>query len=106
MAYWADEQYESGIEQFKTAIRLRSDDERARVALGEVLLAAGKFAEAEQALKDTIRTLPDSGQAHYNLGRLYDLQQKWSDAAQMFHEAANLNPVVGLDYLYQTIARM
>ncbi len=106
MAYWADEQYESGIEQFKTAIRLRSDDERARVALGEVLVAAGKFEEAEQALKDTIRTLPGSGQALYNLGRLHDLQQKWSDAAQMFQAAANLNPVVGLDYLYQTIARM
>jgi tetratricopeptide (TPR) repeat protein len=106
MAYWADEQFDNGIEQFKTAIRLRADDERARVALGDVLVAAGRLVEAEQALKDTIRTLPESGQAHYNLGRLYDLEQKWSDAAEMFQAAANLNPVVGLDYLYQTIARM
>jgi tetratricopeptide (TPR) repeat protein len=105
MAYWADERFDNAIEQFRAAIRLRSDDERAHVALADVLVAAGKLSDAEQALKDAIRTVPRSGQARYNLGRLYDLQQKWSDAAQMFEAAGDFNPVVGLDYLYQTIAR-
>src|SRR5262245_52663025 len=105
MAYWADERLDAAIEQFRAAIRLRSDDERAQVALADVLVAAGKLSEAEQVLKDTIRTVPLSGHARYNLGRLYDLQQKWPDAAQLFEAAADLKPVVGLDYLYQTIAR-
>jgi tetratricopeptide (TPR) repeat protein len=105
MAYWADERFDNAIDHFRAAIRLRSDDERAHVALADVLVAAGKLSDAEQVLKDTIRTVPRSGQARYNLGRLYDLQQKWSDAAQMFEAAGDFNPVIGLDYLYQTTAR-
>ena len=106
MAYWADDQFDNGIAQFKTAIRLRPDDERARVALADVLVAAGKLTDAEQAFKEAIRAVPGSGQAHYNLGRLYDVQQKWSEAAQMFQTAVNLNPMVGQDHLHQTIARL
>ena len=106
MAYWADEQYDKSIEQFKAAIRLRPEDERSRVALGDVLVADGKLAEAEQAFIAAIEAVPDSGQAYYNLGRLYDFQQRSVEAAQAFQLAASLNPVVGFDHLYQTIARV
>jgi tetratricopeptide (TPR) repeat protein len=104
MAYWADDQYNNAGEQFKAAIRLRPTDERSRVALADVLVAAGNPAGAEQALKDAIQAVPKSGQAHYNLARLYELRGLWSDAAQEFHTAGTLNPVVGLDYLFATTA--
>jgi tetratricopeptide (TPR) repeat protein len=106
MAYWADDQYDAAAEAFATAIRLQADDERARVALGDVLVAAGKLGAAELAFKDAIAGVPDSGQAHYELGRLYEFQQRWQDAVEMFEAAAARYPVVGLDYLYQTIVRM
>jgi Flp pilus assembly protein TadD len=70
MAYWADEQYNNAVDQFTTAIRLRPGDERSRLALADVLVAAGNLADAEPALKETIQAVPRSGQAHYNLGRL------------------------------------
>jgi tetratricopeptide (TPR) repeat protein len=106
MSYWADEQFDKGVEEFETAIGLRPDDERSRVALADLLAAAGRPAEAEQAFKDAIRAVPGSGQAHYNLGRLYDAQQRPSEAAQAFQAAADFNPLVGQDYLYETIARL
>ena len=104
MAYWADEQYSGAIEQLEAAVRLRPDDERSRVALADVLIAGGNLAGAEQTLKEAIRLVPRSGQAHHNLGRLYDFQQRWSDAAREFRTAGDLNPVVGSDYLYATMA--
>jgi tetratricopeptide (TPR) repeat protein len=106
MAYWADDQYDAAIEQFTLAVRLRSDDERARVALGRTMVAAGKLSAAEEVFKDAIHAIPESGQAHYDLGRLYEFLQQWSQAAEMFQAAADRNPVVGLDYLLQTIVHM
>ncbi|PWT86698.1 MAG: hypothetical protein C5B57_00635 [Blastocatellia bacterium] len=105
MSYWADEQYDNAAGAFRTAIRLQPQDERSRLGLADVLVAAGKPDEAEQAFKDAIRAVPGSGQAHYNLGRLYDSQQRPSEAAQTLQAAAGFSPVVGLDYLYETIAR-
>jgi tetratricopeptide (TPR) repeat protein len=99
MAYWADEQYDNAVDQFRAAIRLRPGDERSRLALADVLVLAGNLADAEQALKETIRAIPTSGQAHYNLGRLCEFQQRWSETALEFETAGNLNPVVGLDHL-------
>jgi tetratricopeptide (TPR) repeat protein len=101
MAYWADEQYDNSIEQFKAAIRLGPDDERSRIALSDVLVRIGRVADAEQLLKETIQKIPASGQAYYNLGRLYEGQLKLSDALHEFQQAADLNPLVGLDHLYQ-----
>ena len=104
MAYWADEQYDNSVDQLQAAIRLRPDDERARVALGAALEAGGRLTEAEQAFKDAIQAVPVSGQAHYRLGGLYQ-SQRWSDALRALRSAADLNPVVGLDPLFQTMVR-
>ena len=104
MAYWADEQYNNAVDQFRAAIRLRPSDERSRLALADVLVAAGILADAERALKDAIQAVPRSGQAHYNLGRLYEFQGRWPGAAQELHTAGTLNPVVGLDYLFAATA--
>jgi tetratricopeptide (TPR) repeat protein len=105
MAYWADEQYGKAADELRISVRLRPQDERARLALADVLAAAGSLADAEQVLKDAILALPTSGQAHYKLGRLYDFQQRWPEAARELQSASNLNPLIGLDHLYATLAR-
>jgi tetratricopeptide (TPR) repeat protein len=104
MAYWADEQYGEAIEQFKTAVRLRPVDERSRLALADVFVASGNLADAEQTLRAAIQTVPRSGQAHYNLGRLYEFQQRWPEASNEYRAAGDLHPVIGLDFLYATMA--
>jgi tetratricopeptide (TPR) repeat protein len=103
LAYWADEQYERSIDAFTAAVRMNPRDERARIALADVFVAAGRPADAKQLLKETIALLPESGQAHYRLARLYQSESLVSDAAAAFEQAAACFPLVGLDYLHDTL---
>jgi tetratricopeptide (TPR) repeat protein len=98
-----DDDDNNSIEQFQTAIRLNPHDERSRVALADLLVSQERVAEAEREFNASIEALSGSGQSHYNLGRL--LQSLWrpSEALRQFEEAVACNPLVGLDYLYQTI---
>jgi tetratricopeptide (TPR) repeat protein len=104
LAYGADEQLEKAVDELRSAVRIDPQDERARLALADALTAAGNLSDAEQALKEAIRVLPASGQAHYNLGRLYEFQQRWTEAASELRSASELNPLIGLDFLYATLA--
>jgi tetratricopeptide (TPR) repeat protein len=103
IAYRMDDDADNSIEQLRTAIRLNPRDERSRIALGDVLVSLGRVAEAEREFDASIEAIPGSGQSHYNLGWL--LQSLWrpSEALRQFEEAVACNPLVGLDYLYQTI---
>jgi tetratricopeptide (TPR) repeat protein len=103
MAYWADEAYDRSIEHLTVAVGLDTLDERARLALAEVLVSAGKPDEAERTLRDTIDVLPDSGQARYRLGRLYHTLERYPEALHEFEEAVVRQPVAGLGTLYQII---
>jgi tetratricopeptide (TPR) repeat protein len=103
VAYWADEQYAKSIEAFTAAVRMDARDERARIALADVFVAAGKPEEAEQVLKDAIALAPESGQAHFRLSRLYQSKSLVSNAVAELEQAASCSPLVGLDYLYETL---
>jgi tetratricopeptide (TPR) repeat protein len=103
VAYWADEQYDRSIDAFTAAVRMNSRDERARIALADVFVAAGRPADAKQLLTETIALLPESGQAHYRLARLYQSESLVSDAAAAFEQSLACGPLVGLDYLYDTL---
>jgi tetratricopeptide (TPR) repeat protein len=103
VAYWADEQYERSIDAFIAAVRMNPRDERARIALADVFVAAGRPADAKQLLEETIALLPESGQAHYRLARLYQSESLVSDAAAAFEQAVACSPLVGLDYLHDTL---
>ena len=88
------------------AIRLAFDGERARLALADVLLDAGRVAEAQQVLKETVQEIPDSGAAHYGLGQLYQTLSLLPQAVQEYEKAVALDPLVGLDRLYETIGNL
>jgi tetratricopeptide (TPR) repeat protein len=103
VAYWADGQYEKSVAQLNAAIRLVPDDERSRTALADLLVDIGRLAEAEQALSATVQAIPDSGPAHYRLGQLYQIQSLLPAAVRELETAVALNPLVGLDRLYETI---
>jgi tetratricopeptide (TPR) repeat protein len=106
VAYRENDQRNESIEEFKTAIRLNANDERARISLADAFNAAGQDADAERVLRDAIESFPAAGQAHYNLARLYRLMARNLDAAGSFERAAALNPLVGLDHLYETIGAL
>jgi tetratricopeptide (TPR) repeat protein len=102
-AYWADEQYDHSIEQFEAAVRANPNDERSWTALADVLATVGQFTHAEQVLKEALRAIPGSGQAHYGLGRLYKSMARQSEAVRELEAAANFNPLVGQDPLYEML---
>jgi tetratricopeptide (TPR) repeat protein len=103
VAYRENDQRDESIEELRTTIRLNPSDERARISLADALNAAGQDGDAERVLREATESFPGAGQVHYNLGRLYRLMAKNLDAARAFERAAALNPLVGLDNLYETI---
>lgn len=102
-AYWADEQFDEGIAQFREAIRLNPVDERSWLALVDLLETAGRDDDASKTLEQAVESLPESGQARYSLGRLYQSLGRQSDALMHFEKAATPGPIVGHDALYEII---
>jgi tetratricopeptide (TPR) repeat protein len=105
-AYWADEQRDRALEQFRAAIRTEPNDERSWMALADLLATMGQFSEAEQVLKRAVQAFPASGQAHFDLGRLYQALGRTSDALGELEQAAQLKPLVGQDPLYEMIGEI
>ena len=103
LAYRADEQYESSIEQLTAATALNPADDRSRVTLAEVLVAAGRLGDAERCLSDTIETLPRSGRAHYQLAMLYKGLARSREALRELESAAALEPIIGQDHLFDVL---
>ena len=102
----ADGETTRGIGRLKDVIRLRPDDERARLALANALVESEQIEEAEQALLDTIRALPASGRAHYLLGLTYQRQGKRQEALSELQAALSLNPLLGVNTLYRMIGTL
>jgi tetratricopeptide (TPR) repeat protein len=105
-AYAADERHAQSLEQLSTAVARNTGDERSRLAVTEILMAVGQFDAAEQSLRSTIEVLPDSGRAHYVLGRLYQAESRTPEALAAFSLSADRSVLVGRDALYETIAAL
>ena len=59
---------------------------------GQNLIAAKRFAEARNALKEAVRLDPESDWAHGLLGRAYNGLGRKTEAVAAFREAARINP--------------
>jgi tetratricopeptide (TPR) repeat protein len=103
LAYAADEQYKRSIEQLKVVVRLQPEDDRARLALSDVLVLAKRPLDAEQVLRDTLDAIPGSGGAHYQLALLYESLGRFGEAIAELERAAMVPPVIGEDQLYSTL---
>jgi tetratricopeptide (TPR) repeat protein len=100
-----DEQLDQSVQAFSTAIRLRADDERARLGLADVLIDLERFDVAEALLRETIRVVtPESVLGHYRLGRLLQARGRYDDALTELEAAARFAPLVGQDPLYEMVA--
>lgn len=96
-------QHDAAIAELRAAIRLDPHNERARLALADVLVEAGRAADAEAALLDTIEALPRSGGARWRLGRLYRTLQRDDEALSQFEAAAGEPPFIGAAHLWAAI---
>ena len=80
LVYWAQSEYDRSIAALTTAIGISPRDERPRLALARVLNAAGRDADAEHALLEIVRLLPDSVLAHWWLTLAYEQSHRAAEA--------------------------
>ena len=105
LAYFAKSDVEKSIQQFEAAILLNPDDERSRLALSRVLSSAGRDADAERALQDTLRAIPASGRAHWWLATSYERVNRFADARREYEHAASA-AVAGGSHLLGIVGRL
>jgi len=105
-AYASDDRYEQSLDQLSVAIQRDGRDERSRLASAEILIASGQTDAAERLLVDTGALLPESAQARYRLGRLYQSQSRVPEALAAFKSSAGGTVLIGRDSLYETIAAL
>jgi tetratricopeptide (TPR) repeat protein len=104
LVYWAEADYDRSIAALTTAISLAPRNERARLALARVLNEAGRNDDAERALRETVRLLPDSVLAHWWLTLGYEQVSRPADARQEVEQVAAAT-AFGKSQLYAAIGR-
>jgi tetratricopeptide (TPR) repeat protein len=103
VAYWVAGRFDLSAARLSEAIQLAPQNERARMALADVLVEAGRSDEAGQTLTAAVAAIPDSGQGHFRLGQLHLSQSLFPPAVHELETAAALDPLVGLDRLYEML---
>jgi tetratricopeptide (TPR) repeat protein len=102
---WADSDYEHAIAELAASIRLSPRNERARLALSRVLSSAGRDADAEIALQETLVALPESVRARWWLASVYERANRFADARQEFERVAPA-AVSGESQLHGSVGRV
>lgn len=85
--------YASELVMWEDVLAQRPDNPRAMTAVGAGYLDRGKFDEGESLLRKALELSPNSGEAHYQLGRRYSLQQMYEPALQEFQNALVLGRI-------------
>jgi tetratricopeptide (TPR) repeat protein len=103
-AFAAGKQYDRSLSHLQEAARLNPRDERSRIAIADVLIASGRPDAARDSLRETIRDLPESAEAYWQLGRV---EQALGDAGAVrsFERAAAKPVVAGLARLYAIVGQ-
>jgi tetratricopeptide (TPR) repeat protein len=104
MAFAAGKQYDKSLAYLQDAARMNPRDERSRIAIADVLVASGKPDAARESLRQTIRDIPDSAEAYWQLGRVEQALGD-ADAVKSFERAATRPVVAGLARLYAIIGQ-
>jgi tetratricopeptide (TPR) repeat protein len=106
LAYWTSGQYDDAVAHLRASVRLDPDNERARLSLADVLVAAGRRDEARASLLDTTEALPRSGQAWWRVARLALDASDEPAALRAYEAAARLTPIVGASLVHGAIGRL
>lgn len=88
------------------AIKLNPSNERARVAIARIHVDAGRTADAEQVLLDTLRALPESRLAHWWLGWVYEQLDQLPEARAHLAQSAGPETLAGRHRVLSAIARL
>ena len=104
LVYWAQMEYDKSVVELTAAIRRSPRNERARLALSRVLGSAGRDADAEGVLQETIRDLPECALPHWWLALAYERVNRYAEARHEIELAAAAS-VAGESLLHATAGR-
>ena len=97
-------EYHDAIVSLRRAAASATDERSALVAAGR-LAQQGRHVEAERALRSIVTEFPESGVAHWWLGRVYENLKRVSDARQEYETVVSV-ALTGGAPLYAAIGRL
>jgi tetratricopeptide (TPR) repeat protein len=86
-----EDNFDQALPYLQKAVRQRNDLRIAYVDLGAVLMQQKRYPEAMTALQQAIRLDPSQPDAHFRLGRLYQVLSKPADADREFAKVRELH---------------
>jgi tetratricopeptide (TPR) repeat protein len=87
--------FDSAVESFQTALRVRPNDLVTELHLGESSIAAAKWDEGRAVYQHVIAEHPDNAQGWYGLGRVQTAKGDHAGAAESYSKACGLFPGYG-----------
>ena len=91
-AYFAQKKIGDSIKALATSLQLDLKNVEAHKILGRNLMIVGRFDAAQVEFEQAIRYKPDSAESHYNLGKLFSMQDDWEPAREAFEAALRIDP--------------
>jgi tetratricopeptide (TPR) repeat protein len=89
---FAQKKIGDSIKSLAQSLNLDVKNSNAHKILGRDLMAIGRFDAAQTEFEQGIHYAPDSAELHYDLGKLFSIQDNWQAAHQQFEEALSIDP--------------
>ena len=98
---FAQQKIGESIRALAKCLQLDVKNSEAHKILGRDLMIIGRFDDAQIEFEQGIRYAPQSAEMHYNLGKLFSMQDNWAPGRKEFEEALRIDPsyVEALDAL-------
>src|SRR5207244_9040811 len=81
---FAQKKIGDSIKSLSRALQLNIGNAEAHKILGRDLMIIGRFDAAQIEFEQGIRYAPNSAEMHYNLGKLFSIQDNWESARTEF----------------------
>ena len=89
---FAQKKIGDSIKSLAQCLSLNVKNADAHKILGRDLMIIGRFDAAQTEFEQAIRYAPNSSESHYDLGKLFSLQDNWLAARKQFEDAISLDP--------------
>ena len=89
---FAQQKIGEAIQALARSLELDLKNAEAHKILGRTLMIIGRFDAAQIEFEEGIRHKPDSAEIHYNLGKLFSVQDDWEPARKALEAALRIDP--------------
>jgi len=88
---FAQQKIAESVQSLAKSLELDVKNAEAHKILGRDLMIIGRFDAAQIEFEQGIRNSPQSAEMHYNLGKLFSIQDDWLPARKQFEEALRID---------------